>query len=256
MMTGSRLLRAAKLFLAIQLSAGLYQAERLEGQDWTWPDRAQNLTELPADFPPERLSAVMRGFSQALGVRCSHCHVGEEGQPLSTFDFVSDANPNKDRARAMYQMLGVVNDHLGRIEPSGEQVNMWCHTCHSGKPRPQTLAEAVLERHELQGGEGAFEYFRELRQTNYGAAAYDFTPGSVDELGRSFVAQGDTAVAYRIFEYNLETNAEAWMALESMGDVWLARTDTARALEHFERSLTLRPGNPRVAEKIRRLGGP
>ena len=45
----------------------------------------------------ERLRPVMMGFTRALGVRCNHCHVGEDGQPLSTFDFVSDENPNKVR---------------------------------------------------------------------------------------------------------------------------------------------------------------
>ena len=63
----------------------------------------------------------MRGFSRALGVRCQYCHVGEEGQPLSEFDFASDDNPNKDRAREMLRMLGTVNDHLDKIERSGDQ---------------------------------------------------------------------------------------------------------------------------------------
>ena len=33
---------------------------------------------------------VMPGFTRALGVRCSYCHVGEEGESLSTYDFASD----------------------------------------------------------------------------------------------------------------------------------------------------------------------
>ncbi|MDX1495547.1 MAG: c-type cytochrome, partial [Longimicrobiales bacterium] len=127
----------------------------LHAQQWSWPERAENLQELPSDFPPERLGAVMRGFSSALGVRCSYCHVGEEGQPLSTYDFASDANPNKDRARAMYRLLGAVNDHLDEIEPSGPPVNMWCHTCHAGRPKPQTLAEALDETYGVEGGEAA-----------------------------------------------------------------------------------------------------
>ena len=37
--------------------------ERVAGQQWSWPERAENLQNLPADFPPQRLSAVMRGFT-------------------------------------------------------------------------------------------------------------------------------------------------------------------------------------------------
>jgi tetratricopeptide (TPR) repeat protein len=225
-------------------------------QQWTWPERAENLTELPEDFPPERLSAVMRGFSQALGVRCSHCHVGEEGQPLSTFDFVSDANPNKDRARAMYRMLGVVNDHLGEIEPSGaERVNMWCHTCHAGKPRPWTLGEAVHDRYRREGGAAAWTYYQELRSRYFGAAAYDFRAGSVDAVGEAIQAAGDTTTAYRFFEHNLDAWPSDGQALERMGDVWLARGDTAAARSHWERSLEAQPGNPRIRAKLERTSG-
>ena len=240
---------------AVVLLAGAGPAA-LEGQQWTWPERAENLTELPADFPPERLSAVMRGFTSALGVRCSHCHVGEEGQPLSTFDFVSDANPNKDRARAMYRMLGLVNDQLDEIEPSGaERVNMWCHTCHNGKPRPQTLAEAVDERYRSEGGEAAWARFVELRDRYFGAAAYDFTAGSVDALGSAFLAQDDTATAHRFLEDNVARWPEHWQAQESAAGVWLARGDTARAVQHLERSLELLPSNPRARATLERLRG-
>jgi len=48
----------------------------------------------------------------------SYCHVGEEEQPLSTYDFASDDNPKKDIARTMYNMLGAINDTLASIDPS------------------------------------------------------------------------------------------------------------------------------------------
>lgn len=89
--------RVAATLLALQVAVALLLVGPLQAQDWSWPERAENLTELPADLPPERLGAVIRGFSQALGVRCSHCHVGEEGQPLSTYDFLSDCVPAASR---------------------------------------------------------------------------------------------------------------------------------------------------------------
>ena len=72
---------------------------------WTWPEKPKNLQVLPKDWPGTRLRPVMVGFSRALGVRCSYCHKGEEGKPLSTYDFASDDNPNKNRAREMLRML-------------------------------------------------------------------------------------------------------------------------------------------------------
>ena len=51
-------------------------------QQWSWPEKPENLQVLPKDWPGQRLAPVMRGFSRTLGVRCSYCHVGEEGQPF------------------------------------------------------------------------------------------------------------------------------------------------------------------------------
>lgn len=216
-----------------------------------WPERAQNLQVLPKDFPPERLRAVMQGFTRALGVRCSHCHVGEEGEPLSSYDFASDDNPNKGRARAMYRMLGVINQELRGIEPSGpEAVNMWCHTCHNGKPRPQTLDEAVMETYRAQGAASALERFAALRARYYGAAAYDFTAGSVNELAEQFLEQGDTASAEAFFRRNAEDHPDAYRAWERLGDLALIRGDTATAEGHYERALTLAPDNGRIRRSL------
>jgi tetratricopeptide (TPR) repeat protein len=238
---------SSALLPVVALATGLAPASA----QGIWPERAQNLQVLPEDFPPQRLRAVMLGFTQALGVDCSHCHVGVEGEPLSTFDFPSDENPNKDRARAMYRMLGTINAALGAIEPSGpERVNMWCTTCHNGKARPQSLAEAVMETFQAEGGDAALARFAALRAEYFGAAAYDFTAGSVNGVGSQLYQAGDTATALRFFERNVEDYpdyAEGW---ESMGDVWAARGDRERAIGFYEKALELAPGHPRIQRSL------
>ena len=61
----------------------------------------KNLQIFPKDITQQQLVGNMKGFAQALGVRCVHCHVGTDGQPLSTFDFASDAKESKKTARRM-----------------------------------------------------------------------------------------------------------------------------------------------------------
>ena len=224
-----------------------------------WPEHAENLKVLPEDFPPQRLRAVMRGFALALGVRCEHCHVGEAGQPLSTFDFASDDNPNKDRAREMYRMLGVINARLkdfGSSSPD-HRVNMWCHTCHNGKPRPQTLAEVIQETYDTEGADEAVARFGDLRSRFYGAAAYDFTAPSVNALASGFFQAGDTATALRFFERNVQDFpdfAEGW---ESLGDVAAATGDRATAIGYYEKAVALAPDNRRIRASLEkaRAGG-
>ena len=76
-----------------------------KGQPFAWPDRMQNAQVLPADTSPAQLRDTMRGFAMSLGVRCTFCHVGEEGAPLTQVDFASDSNPHKNIARGMMRML-------------------------------------------------------------------------------------------------------------------------------------------------------
>lgn len=116
-MSGKFLGRLSSIILLTIFFALSAQAQ----ERWSWPEKPANLQVLPKDWPGSRLQPVMTGFTRALGVRCSYCHKGEEGKPLSTYDFVSDENPNKNRAREMLRMLGSINDHLKNIQPSGDK---------------------------------------------------------------------------------------------------------------------------------------
>jgi len=250
--------RHALIGTALAAGAALASPATATGQERgsIWPEHAENLQVLPEDFPPERLRAVMRGFTEALGVRCSHCHVGVEGEPLSTYDFASDENPNKDRARAMYRMLGMINQQLRDFPSSGpERVNMWCHTCHHGKPRPQTLDEAIHETYAAEGADAAFQRFEALRVRYYGAAAYDFSAPSVNALASGLFAEGDTATALRFFERNVEDYPEWPDAWESLGDVAAARNQREVAIGFYEKALALAPDNARIRRSLERVRG-
>jgi tetratricopeptide (TPR) repeat protein len=144
--------------------------------------------------------AVMTGFTRALGVHCSYCHKGQEGQALSTYDFASDENPNKNRAREMMRMLGDINVHLKKIEPSGDQrVNMWCHTCHRGRPRPMSLEEELGEQYRLKGVDAAINHYQDLKRNYSQKGAYDFSERSLNNFGYEVLEKKDTAAAIRVF---------------------------------------------------------
>lgn len=100
--------------------------------------RAKNLQVLPADLNRGQIFGIMKGFAMSLGVRCTHCHVGEEGQPLSTFDFASDEKPTKAKAREMLKMTRMLNEHhFGVSDPAEFKVT--CYTCHRGSTKPLTV---------------------------------------------------------------------------------------------------------------------
>ena len=227
----------------------------LTGQQWSWPERSENLQQLPADFPGERLRAVMTGFTRALGVRCAHCHVGDEGQPLSSFDFASDDKVEKRTAREMLALLGSVNSHLQRIEPTGEAVNMWCHTCHRGRARPQTLAEALLETYRADGVEAAVAEYGELRAGYYGRGTFDFSESSLNGIGYTLLREGDTPGAVAIFRLNAEqfpASANVW---DSLAEAYMTAGSRELARISYRKSLELDPTNQNALERLAELGG-
>ncbi|MGI8931090.1 MAG: c-type cytochrome [Sphingomicrobium sp.] len=101
----------------------------------------KNLQVLPKDITRDQLMTNMKFFAQSLGVRCSYCHVGEEGKSLSTYDFASDANPHKNIARGMMRLTWRLNaQDLPAIEGlhSAKSAKVTCFTCHRGAKEPLT----------------------------------------------------------------------------------------------------------------------
>ena len=95
---------------------------------------------------PGRLIANMKFFSQSLGVRCTYCHVGTDGQPLSTFDFASDAKEHKSTARAMLAMVATLNLKTLPAATGLPDAKVTCFTCHRGSTKPATEVPAGVVR--------------------------------------------------------------------------------------------------------------
>jgi hypothetical protein len=105
------------------------------------PPPFKNLQVFPKDIARPQLISNMKFFAQSLGVRCTFCHVGQEGQPLSTYDFASDAKLEKQTARAMLVMVHKINkDEFAVTDFS--KVKVTCFTCHRGATHPLTAPPA------------------------------------------------------------------------------------------------------------------
>ena len=247
-------IRFAIRFLGIFFFLAFCSLKGRAQDTWTWPEKPKNLQVLPKDWPGTRLRPVMTGFTRALGVRCSYCHKGEEGKPLSTYDFASDDNPNKNRAREVLRMLGDINDHLKKIEPSGDKrVNMWCHTCHHGRPRPMTLDEELGEQYRKKGIQAALDDYADLKKKYYGRAAFDFGEGSLNVFGYSLLEGNDSAGAIQVFKLNAETFPDSSNVWDSLGEAYLKAGDFKNAQENYEKSLRLDPKSQSAKEALKKI---
>jgi hypothetical protein len=107
-----------------------------------------NLQVLPKDTKLAELVPMMKGFTQALGVRCQFCHsfTGSDPNALENFDFPGDDVPAKATARKMMGMVRTINDDLlkGVGAPAlAAQPKVTCYTCHRGEHTPQTAPAAA-----------------------------------------------------------------------------------------------------------------
>jgi cytochrome c peroxidase len=132
--------------IALIAAAGLFGVSVAAAQ--TTPAQApfanppyKNLKVLPQTITRPQLLVTMKLFAQSLGVRCTYCHVGEEGKPLSTFDFASDAKEKKLMARKMLAMVHRINEQDFGVHDFS-QVKVTCFTCHRGSTKPLAMPPA------------------------------------------------------------------------------------------------------------------
>ena len=84
-------------------------------------------------MPAETFLVIMNvGYSRALGVRCTHCHVEQ--------DFASDEKRPKRAAREMAVMHRMINGQLRQmqnLEPPPDKRSINCFSCHRGAIDPR-----------------------------------------------------------------------------------------------------------------------
>jgi hypothetical protein len=219
------------------------------------PDSTKNLQVLPEDLPVRAVIDTMRSFTRALGVRCTYCHVGREGEPLTSYDFVADKKPEKERARAMLQMVAAINDqHLGKLpDRRSPTIAVTCFTCHRGVPQPRPIQQVVLTTYDAAGADSAIALYRALRERYFGRAAYDFGEVPLVDVAEALRGRDRAADAVRFYKLNVELQPSSGFALRQAAEGMLAAGDTGGARSSLEKALALNANDPQAKRMLDRL---
>lgn len=221
------------------------------------PDSVVNLQVLPNDMSVREVIGVMRGFALGLGVRCPYCHVGDEGQPLSTFDFPSDEKATKRKARVMLEMVNEINGgYLTRLpDRTAPNVTVECVTCHRGQARPVMIEDIVRRTLATDGVDAAVRRYRALRERYYGSHTYDFSELTLTILGQELLREGNADRSIAVLELNREFYPNSAMLHVGLGEAHRAKGDTSAAVVFYERALELDPTFGLARQRLRQLRG-
>jgi len=126
---------AAGLMFVCALAVAATRTSAQGGQAPAQGAPLQNLQVLPKEMTRPEVTALMRTFTAALGVQCTHCHVGS---PQERF---KDDLPTKATARKMLKMVMAVNADPMGVKP-GEPNKVTCYSCHRGALKPLTAPPA------------------------------------------------------------------------------------------------------------------
>jgi tetratricopeptide (TPR) repeat protein len=225
-----------------------------------FPEHFENLQVLPRDIPRDSLLAIMRGFTNALGVRCTFCHVERAAPPGAPpgpppMEFRNDSLPHKQMARFMLRMVDTLNNVVLPRLPNRDTppTNVTCMTCHRGMAKPGTI-ETVLTNALARGNaDSAVARYRSLR-ADMASGRYDFREGPVENVAQSLAAQHryDDAVALlkMIQEfYPNSSNVDVQLA-----ETYLAKGDREQGIAWLRSALTKNPNDPRPRMRLQQLG--
>ena len=227
-------------------------------QRWQWPEKPKNLTALPKTTGGKDLQRVMFSFTGGLGVRCTYCHVGEEGKDFSEFDFVSDSKPEKNKARVMIQMVNAVNsEYLTKLNAdSASSLRVSCITCHHGNATPVLLEDKLKKTFDRYGIDSTLHQYHALRDQYYGGFTYNFKEGSLLRLAEAISADSTKkGAAIAILNLNIEIYPAFAFSYVRLAGIYEDQGNVQAAIDNYSQALKLDPKNGMAKMRLERLQG-
>src|SRR5881396_87454 len=223
------------------------------------PDSLINVKVIPKNTPVMQVVGIMRNFAGALGVRCQFCHVGQEGQPLATFDFAKDEKRTKLTARQMMRMVEEINRRLDTLPEHMQMtshVEVTCQTCHRGVSRPMPLEQLIMETAQMSGADSATRAYRALRERYYGRASYDFGEPTLNIAAFRLARAGKFDDAFAILKLNEAQFPGSSNLSTFRGNINLMKGDTSAAIAAFREAVRRDSTNGEAQNRLRQIVRP
>jgi tetratricopeptide (TPR) repeat protein len=115
----------------------------------------------------------------------------------------------------------------------------------------KSIAEAVSKTISGDGLDAAVKQYHELKSTQSGS--YDFSEGELNTLGYELIAAKKFKEAILIFQLNVEAYPQSSNVYDSLAEAFMNDGDKQLAIENYQKSLELDPGNRNAAQMLEKL---
>ena len=139
----------------------------------------------------------------------------------------------------------IVGEAIGGAHP----VFSWLDFDRYDSPA-RTIRERVVRAGIANGERGAVRTLDELERT-YPKAA--FTEKLLNRIGYELLGKKKVEAAIAVFERNVRLYPDAWNVYDSLGEALAADGDVRLAIQNYEKSLKLNPGNANAKAALREL---
>lgn len=217
------------------------------------PDSLVNTHIIARTTSPTAVWGTMRTFAAALGVGCTHCHIGRDGAALAEIDYISDEKRTKLVARQMMRMVAEINRRLDTLPSTPSPQAVTCETCHRGVPRPVPLSTLITDALVASGVDSAIRAYRVLRERYLSRGAYDLSEATLNTAAFRGARAGKSDDALRLLVLNDSLFPEAVVLHIIRGNVYLMRGDTAAAAASFREALRRDPANDEALGRLRTI---
>ncbi len=114
------------------------------------------------------------------------------------------------------------------------------------------IGAVVADRIEAEGVEAGIAEYRRIKAEE--PDGYDFSEQQLNRLGYMYLGRGDAKTAVVIFELNVEMFPDAFNTYDSLGEGYMEDGRTQLAIQNYERSLELNPGNQNAHVMLAKMG--
>ena len=187
------------------------------------------------------------GISWFLGEHRGHRTVGHAGGDTG---FVSNLLMIPDQKIAVVMMSNFDGGAaLGQLTAAALDVALGL------KPEPlvirSPIAKVVGRAIATSGIDSAVAQYRDLNKNQ--PQGYDFSERQLNTLGYRLMQQQKIKEAIRVFQLNVEAYPQSGNVYDSLGEAYMKNGDKQLAIENYEKSLKLDPGNANAVGVLKKL---